>query len=61
MCSLSPPFLSFPPLQLRPSVKADNPEFTLMDMSKQLGVLWKDVSEEDRKPYQDKAAADKIR
>ncbi|CEO97807.1 HMG box domain-containing protein [Plasmodiophora brassicae] len=45
----------------RSDVKADNPETSFGDLGKILGQMWKDLSEDDKKPYVEKAAADKAR
>jgi hypothetical protein len=46
----------------RAAVKEGLPETaTLGEIGKAMGLKWKDTSEEDRKPYEDEAAADKER
>lgn len=45
----------------RAALKADNPKASVGDMSKIMGAEWKELSAEEKKPYEDKAAADKSR
>ena len=40
---------------VRPKIKAANPQLPFGDVSKKVGALWKELSEEDKKPYYDKA------
>ena len=41
--------------EVRPKLKAANPHLAFGDVSKKIGALWKELSEEDKKPYYDKA------
>ncbi|EAY03627.1 HMG box family protein [Trichomonas vaginalis G3] len=43
----------------RPQVKADNPGIAFGDIAKKLGEMWKNLSEEEKKPYIEKAEAEK--
>ncbi|RDW86557.1 high-mobility group nucleosome-binding protein [Aspergillus mulundensis] len=45
----------------REKVRDDNPGITFGQVGKMLGEKWKALSDKDRKPYEDKAAADKKR
>jgi len=45
----------------REQVKADNPNISFGQIGKVLGEQWKNMDEEDRKPYDEKAAKDKER
>ena len=42
-------------------VKADNPNIAFTEIAKVLGERWRDVSAEDKKPYEEQAAQDKTR
>ncbi|EAX98410.1 HMG box family protein [Trichomonas vaginalis G3] len=43
----------------RPQVKAENPGISFGDIAKKLGEMWKNMSEEEKKPYIEKAEAEK--
>ncbi|KAI8982413.1 high mobility group box domain-containing protein [Mycotypha africana] len=45
----------------RAEVKAENPEASFGQIGKILGEKWKAMSDEEKKPYNDKAEADKKR
>ncbi|KAL4916281.1 high mobility group box domain-containing protein [Aspergillus aurantiobrunneus] len=45
----------------REKVREENPGITFGQVGKMLGEKWKSLSDKDRKPYEDKAAADKKR
>ena len=45
----------------RASVKADNPEMKAKDIIKELGTLWRNLSEEDKAPYIEQSKKDKLR
>ncbi|KAI8366236.1 high mobility group box domain-containing protein [Blakeslea trispora] len=45
----------------RQTVKDENPEATFGQIGKLLGEKWKNMSEEDKKPYVEKAEKDKQR
>jgi len=45
----------------RPEVKNSHPEWRIGEVAKELGRLWKDMSEEEKQPYIDKAAEGKAR
>ncbi|OMH79994.1 Non-histone chromosomal protein 6 [Zancudomyces culisetae] len=45
----------------REKVKRDNPSATFGELGKLLGEMWKGLSDTQKKPYNDKAAADKQR
>ena len=46
---------------MREKVKADNPDAKTTDLTKIMSPMWKALSPEDKKPYEDKAKADKER
>ena len=41
--------------EVRPRFKASHPNLAFGEVSKKVGALWKELSEEDKKPYYDKA------
>ncbi|KAJ1847340.1 Non-histone chromosomal protein 6 [Coemansia sp. RSA 2611] len=45
----------------RAQVQEDNPNVTFGQIGKILGGLWKEMNEEQKKPYQDKAKKDQAR
>ncbi|ORZ13543.1 high mobility group box domain-containing protein, partial [Absidia repens] len=45
----------------REQIKAENPDATFGQLGKLLGAKWKELSDAEKKPYQDKADADKKR
>ncbi|KAL4992133.1 high mobility group box domain-containing protein [Aspergillus falconensis] len=45
----------------REKVREENPGITFGQVGKMLGEKWKSLSDKERKPYEDKAAADKKR
>jgi len=45
----------------RERIKAENPEAGFGELGKLLGAKWKEMDDEEKKPYQEQAAADKIR
>ena len=45
----------------RAQVKADNPEFKVTDVAREMGVLWKSATDEEKAPFVKEAEADKIR
>ncbi|KAL4810289.1 high mobility group box domain-containing protein [Aspergillus unguis] len=45
----------------RDKVREENPGISFGQVGKMLGEKWKALSDKDRKPYDDKAAADKKR
>ncbi|GAA6014578.1 hypothetical protein JCM10207_001651 [Rhodosporidiobolus poonsookiae] len=45
----------------RAQVKEENPDVGFGEIGKLLGAKWKELDEEDRKPYEEKAKADKAR
>jgi len=47
--------------ECREDVRAANPGIKFGDLGKRLGQMWKELSEDERKPYEEKAAADKQR
>lgn len=42
-------------------MKADNPNLGLTEMGKVIGSRWKELSDEDKKPYFESAAKDRER
>ncbi|BGP03262.1 Non-histone chromosomal protein 6B [Rhodotorula toruloides] len=45
----------------RSVVKEENPDVTFGEIGKILGAKWKELPEDERKPYEEKASADKSR
>jgi hypothetical protein len=41
--------------EMRAQIKSDNPDFKAVEVTKELGRLWKELGEEDKKPYEKKA------
>jgi len=48
-------------IEERPKVKADMPELTFGDVAREISKRYRELSEDDRKIWEDKAAADKER
>ncbi|OJJ39297.1 hypothetical protein ASPWEDRAFT_106524, partial [Aspergillus wentii DTO 134E9] len=46
---------------MRDKVREENPGISFGQVGKQLGDRWKNLSDADRRPYDEKAAADKKR
>lgn len=46
---------------IRETVKREMPELQFLEISSEIGRRWKQISDEDRKPYDELAAADKRR
>ena len=44
----------------RAEIKEANPDMKSTDISKQLGLLWKDLSDDDKKPFELQAATEKV-
>jgi len=45
----------------RERIKAENPDAGFGEIGKLLGAKWKEMDDEDKKPYNEQAAADKVR
>lgn len=45
----------------REQIKKDKPDVKPTEIMKELGVLWREMSAEDKKPWEEKASADKAR
>ena len=45
----------------RPKIKEKNPDATFNDLSKLVGESWKKLTDKQKKPYNDKSEADKLR
>jgi len=45
----------------RERIKAENPDAGFGEIGKLLGAKWKEMNDEEKKPYVEQAAADKIR
>ncbi|KAI9342530.1 high mobility group box domain-containing protein, partial [Obelidium mucronatum] len=46
---------------MRNRIKEDEPSLSMTDISKKIGALWKEVSADEKKKYEDLAAKDKER
>lgn len=46
---------------IRDTVKREMPELAFLEISSEIGRRWKEISEEERRPYDELAAADKKR
>lgn len=44
----------------RQKIKDENPDLDAQDILKKGGELWRSMSAEDKKPYEEKAAKDKV-
>jgi len=47
--------------EVRQKVSKDNPDVPMTELSKIMGKMWKDLSDKEKKPYNDKSAKDKLR
>ncbi|KAG2427112.1 hypothetical protein HXX76_012623 [Chlamydomonas incerta] len=47
--------------EMREQVKADNPDFSVTDIGRRLGELWKECEEDDKKKFHQLAEEDKER
>ncbi|KIY48526.1 hypothetical protein FISHEDRAFT_25953, partial [Fistulina hepatica ATCC 64428] len=45
----------------RDRVRAENPDATFGEVGKLLGAKWKEMNDDDKKPYTQQAKADKVR
>ncbi|KAJ6476272.1 high mobility group box domain-containing protein [Mycena sanguinolenta] len=45
----------------RERIRAENPDASFGEVGKLLGAKWKELDEEERKPYVDQATQDKVR
>lgn len=45
----------------RPDIKAKHPKYTVGDLAKELGTIWKGLSDKDKAPYEDMAKKDRER
>ncbi|KAI0632820.1 high mobility group box domain-containing protein, partial [Trametes polyzona] len=45
----------------RERIKAENPDAGFGEIGKLLGAKWKELDDDEKKPYLDQAAADKVR
>ena len=48
-------------METRPKVVEENPGIAFGEVGKKLGAMWKNLTEDEKQPYQEKAAADKKR
>eukprot|EP00041_Stephanoeca_diplocostata_P026683 m.723326 g.723326 ORF g.723326 m.723326 type:complete len:231 (+) comp23019_c4_seq1:238-930(+) len=55
-----PPFMFFS-VAMRPKVQAEYPHLSFGDRAKKLSELWKNLSPQERKVYEDKTEQDKLR
>lgn len=46
---------------IRPELKEKNPDLKIGDLAKKIGALWQEMKDDEKKKYQDMAAADKER
>jgi len=56
----SSPYIFFVKAKREQVVKL-NPSFSMKDVMRELGRMWRGLSEKDRKPYRDLSAKDKVR
>lgn len=47
--------------EIREKVKEEKPDLAFAEMGREVGQRWKDLSAEDKKPYEERAAQDKTR
>jgi len=45
----------------RPLLRKDHPDMKITEIGKELGRMWKDLTDEERKPYMQQAEEDKVR
>merc|ERR1719447_2373129 len=45
----------------RPEIRAQHPEYTITEVASQIGQKWRSLDDEDKQPYEEKAAKDKDR
>lgn len=45
----------------RPALAAEHPDMKMVELSKMLGQMWKELSDEEKRPFDDLATADKRR
>lgn len=45
----------------RPALKKENPSLTITEQATKIGALWRDLDDDAKQPYQDKAEKDKQR
>lgn len=45
----------------RAAMKAENPDLPVTELSKLLGAKWREMSKEEKEPYEDRAKEDKQR
>jgi ribosomal protein L20A (L18A) len=48
-------------MEMRPKVKAENPDLKMTDVVKEMANQWKALRPEEKKKYEDMAAQDKAR
>jgi len=48
-------------METRPKVVEENPGIAFGEVGKKLGAMWKNLSEDEKSPYMEKAVADKKR
>lgn len=48
-------------MEYRPKIRQENPDMKFAEISKAVGAKWKGATEEEKKPYFDKQAEDKLR
>merc|ERR1712048_1175378 len=48
-------------MEYRPKIRQENPDMKFAEISKAIGAKWKEATEEEKKPYLDKQAEDKLR
>jgi len=54
------PTATFPPSPV-PQIKAKNPSFGITDIAKELGAMWKVISDKEKAKYEEQAKKDKVR
>eukprot|EP01050_Picozoa_sp_SAG11_P025665 SAG11_NODE_5870_length_1444_cov_1.449814_1_plen_163_part_00 len=48
-------------IERRPQLKEEHPDWAFGEFGKQIGMEWREMSDDDKEPYTDQAAADKER
>jgi len=46
---------------VRPGIREENPDMKITEVMSQIGAQWRELSDEDKKPYEEQAAQDRKR